>query len=102
MRNVYRIAKTELRMLFCSPIMWVLLLIFVMQASGIFSGLCWRIAHNNEWGGRVFFTRFLWIYHGDVDEYLRIPSFLYPVADHGVDQSGVEHGFHQVALLLSD
>ena len=54
MRNVYRIAKTELRMLFCSPIMWVLLLIFVMQASGIFSGLCWRIAHNNEWGDGYF------------------------------------------------
>ena len=41
-------------MLFCSPIMWVLLLIFVMQASGIFSGLCWRIAHNNEWGDGYF------------------------------------------------
>ena len=54
MRNVYTIAKTELRMLFCSPIMWVLLLIFVMQASGIFSGLCWRIAHNNEWGDGYF------------------------------------------------
>lgn len=54
MRNIYRIAKTELRMLFCSPIVWVLLLIFVMQASGIFSGLCWRIAHNNEWGDGYF------------------------------------------------
>ncbi|WP_065218514.1 MULTISPECIES: Gldg family protein [Butyricimonas] len=53
MRNIYRIAKTELRMLFCSPIAWVLLLIFVMQASGIFSSLCWRFANNNEWGNGI-------------------------------------------------
>ena len=54
MRNIYRIAKTELRMLWCSPIAWVLLLIFVMQASAVFSGLCWRIANINEWGDGRF------------------------------------------------
>lgn len=84
MRNIYRIAKTELRMLFCSPIVWVLLLVMVLQASGVFSVLCYRIAHTNEWGDGYFsagsfgFIMGMWMS-------TCVPPFLYSLVDHEID-----------------
>lgn len=39
MRTIYHIAKTELQTLFYSPIAWMILVIFVFQASLIFTGI---------------------------------------------------------------
>ena len=37
MRTVFNIAKNELRQLFCSPIAWILLVIFYVQTGLKFS-----------------------------------------------------------------
>lgn len=33
MKTIYKIAKSELNMLFCSPIAWLILVIFIFQVS---------------------------------------------------------------------
>ena len=38
MKLIYRIAKAELRMLFCSPVAWFLLVIFTLQTALFFTG----------------------------------------------------------------
>lgn len=37
MRTIYKIAKTELQVLFYSPIAWMIIIIFTFQASMQFS-----------------------------------------------------------------
>lgn len=70
MKTIFRLAKTELRILFCSPVSWLILVIFAFQAginfSDTFGGLLKRQALEYGLGwltentyGRVFrATRF--------------------------------------------
>ena len=37
MKTIYRIAKSELNSLFCSPIAWLVLVIFTFQMSMVFT-----------------------------------------------------------------
>lgn len=37
MKTIFRLAKTELRILFCSPVSWLILVIFAFQAGLNFS-----------------------------------------------------------------
>ena len=37
MKTIFRLAKTELRILFCSPVSWLILVIFAFQAGLSFS-----------------------------------------------------------------
>ncbi len=36
MKTIYRIAKTEIRLFFYSPIAWLLIIIFILQSGMIF------------------------------------------------------------------
>lgn len=51
MRTIYQIAKSELRSLFCSPIAWLILVIFVIQVCGGFIWL-WDWMVNYKEAGR--------------------------------------------------
>lgn len=53
MKTILKIAKAELRMLFCSPISWFLLIVFIVQLSMIFTGLYSEFVHTIEWGSGV-------------------------------------------------
>lgn len=50
MKTIYKIAKTELRTLFYSPIAWLILIIFTFQCSMAFSGLLGEIVRNKIMG----------------------------------------------------
>ncbi len=68
MRQIYAIAKAELRVLFFSPIAWLIIVIFSFQASSSFAKLIEMIAGKQELSGFVFditkelFTNFNAIY----------------------------------------
>ena len=55
MKTIFRLAKTELRILFCSPVSWLILVIFAFQAglnfSDTFGGLLKRQAMGYGLGG---------------------------------------------------
>ena len=55
MKTIFRLAKTELRILFCSPVSWLILVIFAFQAglnfSDTFGGLIKRQARGYGLGG---------------------------------------------------
>ena len=38
---IYNIARTELQMLFYSPVAWLLLVVFTVQSALVFIGDCW-------------------------------------------------------------
>lgn len=62
MKKIFKIAKTELKMLFCSPISWFLLIVFILQLSFIFTGLYGEFLHANQWNeGKQFLTSFRFI-----------------------------------------
>lgn len=57
MKLIYRIAKAELRMLFCSPVAWFLLVIFTLQTALFFTGRYEWFMKGNEYGsGRTMMT----------------------------------------------
>ena len=50
MRIIFKIAKTELRDLFYSPIAWLILIIFTFQTGMLFSGTIHNFALSQEQG----------------------------------------------------
>ena len=53
MRAIYKIAKTELQMLFYSPIAWLLLLCFVFQTVFFYTGMLESFVLDVENSGRT-------------------------------------------------
>ena len=52
MRTIFKIAKTELRDLFYSPIAWLILIIFTFQTGMLFSGTISEIVRSQSMGGK--------------------------------------------------
>lgn len=52
MKTIFRIAKTELRTLFYSPIAWFLMIVFLIQCGVTYLGSIEGIARNQEAGGK--------------------------------------------------
>ncbi|MCR9011015.1 Gldg family protein [Gabonibacter chumensis] len=50
MRTIFKIAKTELRDLFYSPIAWLILIIFTFQTGMLFSGMISQVAEGQVMG----------------------------------------------------
>ena len=50
MRMIYKIAKTELQMLFYSPVAWLVLIIFTFQCGLIFTGTVTMIEKQQAMG----------------------------------------------------
>lgn len=53
MKTIYKIAKTELKTLFYSPIAWLIIVIFTFQASMIFTGIFDRFVRSQSLGWNV-------------------------------------------------
>ena len=53
MKMIYKIARTELRDLFYSPIAWLILVIFAFQCGVVFSGLISEMVRNRILGYRL-------------------------------------------------
>lgn len=52
MKTIFKIAKTELRDLFYSPIAWLILIIFTFQTGMAFSDMISSIAKGQAMGNR--------------------------------------------------
>ena len=50
MNMIYKIAKTELQMLFYSPVAWLVLIIFTFQSGMIFSGMIEMVEREQAMG----------------------------------------------------
>lgn len=62
MKTIYRIAKSELNSLFCSPIAWLVLVIFTFQMSMAFTDrIIWElkdfVINNREKDGMTAYFR---------------------------------------------
>ena len=78
MKIIYRIAKTELQMLFYSPIAWLLLLCFVVQTSIIFTGICHRfVMEMDTYGISRMASVSLFARFREVGLWPQVQSFLY-------------------------
>src|SRR5687768_14573949 len=51
MKTIFRVAKTELRTLFYSPIAWFLMIVFFIQCGMAYMGIIKGIARTQELGG---------------------------------------------------
>jgi ABC-2 type transport system permease protein len=51
MKTIFRVAKTELRTLFYSPIAWFLIIVFFIQCALLYMGMIKGIARVQELGG---------------------------------------------------
>ncbi|WP_339070998.1 Gldg family protein [Chitinophaga sp. 212800008-4] len=54
MKTILRIAKTELRTLFYSPIAWFLMIVFLIQCGVIYLGVLEAITREQDAGGKFF------------------------------------------------
>ena len=61
MKTIYKITRTELLRLFCSPISWLIILIFVWQSSSILVWLCERFVAANAGDGKISGASFYFI-----------------------------------------
>ena len=87
MRTIIRITKSELRILFFSPIAWLILIVFSFQVGMAYSDALEMQLRNQELGYRMYaVTSSLF------DGYSGILSGLlgYPVVHDGIDEPGVE------------
>jgi ABC-2 type transport system permease protein len=55
MKTIIRVAKTELRFLFYSPIAWFLMIVFLIQCGVVYVGVLESIVKQQELGGRANF-----------------------------------------------
>lgn len=56
MKTIFRVAKTELRTLFFSPIAWFLIIIFLVQCAIVYIGMLDGAAREQETNGQVFMS----------------------------------------------
>ena len=97
MKTIFRLAKTELRILFCSPVSWLILVIFAFQAGLNFSDGFGMLLKRQalEYGvGQVTEE----VYAGYTALFVSIRA----TPDDGIDESGVEQWFHQISVFFSD
>lgn len=91
MRAIYKIAKTELQMLFYSPIAWLLLLCFVFQTVFYYTSMLEGFVLDVENSGRAYwcslrlFIMGAWRRFRIVAERDEYPVLVYPVVDNGGD-----------------
>ena len=76
MRIIFKIAKTELRDLFYSPIAWLILIIFTFQTGMLFSGTISEIVQSQSMGG-IGSNLTLGIFGGQRGLFVAVQSYLY-------------------------
>lgn len=84
MKMIYKIARAELWMLFCSPIAWLLLLCFVVQMGLRYIYLFNYLMYSmKEYGGVWNATKSLFWNKWDMVLRVGVFVFLYTFIDHG-------------------
>ena len=105
MRAIYKIAKTELQMLFYSPIAWLLLLCFVFQTVFFYTGMLESFVLDVENSGRTYWCSlrlFIRGYGGSSGLWPSVVNILYlyiPLLTMGVISKELSSG--SIKLLYS-
>lgn len=105
MRAIYKIAKTELQMLFYSPIAWLLLLCFVLQTVVYYTGMFESFVLDVENTGRTYWISdrlFVIGYGGGTGLWFRVAGILYlyiPLLTMGIISKELSSG--SIKLLYS-
>lgn len=76
MKTIFKIAKTELRDLFYSPIAWLILIIFTFQTGMLFTGMISDIVRSQSMGGHGA-NLTLGIFGGQRGLLVAVQSYLY-------------------------
>ena len=84
-KMIYNIARTELQMLFYSPVAWLILVVFGVQSGMLFADQLAQLVSSQEMGYKCF-----WIYNYYFCQQLgrgfhhdaKLPVFLYSSVDH--------------------
>ena len=104
MKIIYRIAKTELQMLFYSPIAWLLLLCFVIQTGLVFTDLYGNFVISMDEYDKAYRasrTLFAWGDHG-AGLWPQVQSFLYfyiPLLTMGMVSRDLSSGLSNYCIL---
>lgn len=103
MKTIYKIAKTELQILFYSPVAWLILVIFTFQASLIFTGNFAELVRRNSLGWPLFSVTSVTFYgYGMNGFFTLVQSYLYlymPLLTMGIMSR--ELGSGSIKLLYS-
>jgi len=104
MKIIVTIARNELKIMFYSPIAWLMLIIFIVQSGLFFGDIVENIATTVAATGRnISFLSYIFfnVQHVRViPQGAAIPLFVHTVAHHGVDEQGSGRRIHQVVILL--
>lgn len=100
---VYQIARTELRVIFYSPVAWLILVVFAVQCGFSFCDVIWPAIKSQSLGyevqaltGSVFYERKRY-FPGDAGTLV----FLYSFADHGTDEPGIQQRLYKAIVFFS-
>ena len=84
-KMIYNIARTELQMLFYSPVAWLILVVFGVQSGMLFADQLAGLVSSQEMGYdipgstiSIFASRWGGSFHHDAE----LPVFLYSSVDH--------------------
>ena len=100
MKIIYKIASIELRMLFCSPIAWLLLLCFVLQTGIIFTGFLDNYIASTSSGYPIYSASSLFTRTGGL--WSKVQDFIYmyiPLLTMGIVSKELSSG--SIKLLYS-
>ena len=84
-KMIYNIARTELQMLFYSPVAWLILVVFGVQSGMLFADQLAQLVSSQEMGYTVSgstITIFASNWGGGFYHDAKLPVFLYPSVDH--------------------
>ena len=88
---VYQIARTELRVIFYSPVAWLILVVFAVQCGFSFCDVIWPAIKSQSLGYEVQALT------GSVFTLV----FLYSFADHGTDEPGIQQRLYKAIVFFS-
>ena len=101
MREILRIAKTELQTMFYSPVAWFVLIVFIVQTGSLFFGVLDGIASSWEYyKGGSNSTMSLFVYNGGINSTVISYLFMYiPLLTMGIISREISSG--SIKLLYS-
>lgn len=77
MKTIFRIAKTELRTLFFSPIAWFLIIIFLVQCGIVYISALDQAAREQENSGKIFMSVTAYLFLGRIGLFGSVMQNLY-------------------------
>ena len=101
-KMIYNIARTELQMLFYSPVAWLLLVVFTVQTALAFSGVMENWAVNKEMGyglGNLTYVTFAYPWGGIFPAIQGYLYFYIPLLTMGIVSRELSSG--SIKLLYS-